>query len=94
MGSIPSALCGEVDLATAGAFRADLYTSVDRCDTPLVVIDLGDVTFIDSAGFHALVDATEYALGRGHVMVIRNVSSFYVEMLRICDWDNELRFVA
>jgi anti-anti-sigma regulatory factor len=45
---------------------------------------------MDSAGFHALVNATEYAVRHHHRLVIRKLSAQCAEVLRICDWENVL----
>lgn len=90
MAILTSALCGEIDLATADAFRDNLYEMIDQCDVPIVRVDLRAVTFIDSAGFHAFVDANEYAIRHDHLMTIRNLTAQCEMVIRLCDWDNEL----
>ena len=82
---------GEIDTATAPAFNADLHDVIDTSDAALVVVDCSDVTFMDSAGYHALVDATNYAVRRGHTLVIRNLSPSCARLIRLCDSDRELR---
>jgi anti-anti-sigma regulatory factor len=37
-------------------------------------VDCSGITFMDPAGYHALVDATNYATRRSHTLVIRNMS--------------------
>jgi anti-anti-sigma factor len=88
--NVPSAPSGEIDVASAGTFRSDLYQIIDRCDAQIVHVDLHAVTFMDSAGYHALVDADEYAVRNGHVMVLRNLTEQCAMVIGICDWDNEL----
>lgn len=90
MVNVLSALWGEIDIATADAFGSDLYDLIDRCDLPIIHVDLAAVTFIDSAGYHALIDATDYGSRRGHVLVLRNLPVQCDKVLRICDQDNEL----
>jgi anti-sigma B factor antagonist len=46
---------GELDFASVGAFRDALADAAVRTD-PGVVVDLSDVSFIDSSGLGALVD--------------------------------------
>jgi anti-anti-sigma factor len=82
---------GEIDLATAPALTADLRDTVDASDEVLVSVDCSDVTFMDSSGFHALVDATDYAARQGHTLVIRDLSPSCRRLIRICDVDHELR---
>ena len=47
-------LAGEVDLYTVVAFRDEFIAAIDR-ETPCVVIDLSDVTFLDSTGLAVMV---------------------------------------
>ncbi len=84
---------GEIDCATAPSFNATLHDGIDSSDDLLVVVDCSDLTFIDSAGYHVLVDATGYAVRRGHTLVIRNLSPSCARLIRLCDSDHELRLV-
>jgi anti-anti-sigma factor len=47
---------GEVDLSTAAALRRELAAA--RLETDTVLLDLSDVTFIDSTGLHLLLEAS------------------------------------
>ena len=47
---------GEVDLSTADALRRELEAARVEADT--VLLDLSDVTFIDSTGLHLLLEAS------------------------------------
>ena len=82
---------GEIDLVTAPALNAAVHDAIDRSESTSVVVDCSDVTFMDSAGFHVLVNATEYATRRGRTLVIQNLSPSCAKLIRLCDWDNELR---
>jgi anti-anti-sigma factor len=82
---------GEIDLATAPAFNVSLHSTIDRCEEALVSVDCSGVTFMDSAGYHALAEATGYAARRGHTLVIRNASVSCARLIALCDWDHELR---
>jgi anti-anti-sigma factor len=90
MANVPSAPSAEIDLSTVDRFREDLYEIIDECDVPIVGIDLRAVSFMDSAGYHALIDANEYAIRRGHTMTIRNLAEQCAKVIGLCDWDNEL----
>jgi len=68
------ALSGEIDIGTVDRFRDHLFEIIDECDAPIVRVDLHAVIFMDSAGYHALVDANDYAIRHGHVMSIRNLA--------------------
>ena len=82
---------GEIDLSTAPALNAAMHEAIDCSESTAVVVDFSDVSFMDSAGFHVLVDATEYAARRGRTLVVHNLSPSCAKLIRLCDWDNELR---
>jgi len=54
---------GEIDRASAPRFAAELHDAIDIGDGQ-VVLDLGDVTFMDSSGVNALVTAYQSAPDR------------------------------
>jgi anti-anti-sigma factor len=86
-----SRVLGEIDRATAAAFNADLHDAIDSSDEAFVSVDCSGVTFMDSAGYHVLVDATEYAVRRGRTLMIRNLPAHCAKVVRLCDWRNDLR---
>ena len=90
MANVPSDPSGDIDMSTADAFRDNLYEIIDLCDVPIVRVDLQAVTFMDSAGYHALLEADEYAMRRDHILSIRNLSAPCARVIRICDFDHEL----
>jgi anti-anti-sigma factor len=81
---------GDIDRATAPAFGADLRAAIDSSDNGDVSVDCSGVTFMDSAGYRVLVDATNYAIRRGHTLVIRNLSPPCAMLIRLCDVNGEL----
>jgi anti-anti-sigma factor len=81
---------GEIDATNAHAFSADLHDAIDTSEEALVAVDCSRVTFIDSSGYEVLVDATNYAVRRGHTLVVRNLSPSCAMLLQICDLDHEL----
>jgi anti-anti-sigma factor len=81
---------GDIDFATAPAFYADLHDAIDTSDEALVSVDCSDMTFIDSAGYHVLVEASEYAVRRGRSLVIRSLSVSCARVVRLCDLEHEL----
>jgi anti-anti-sigma factor len=85
---------GDIDRASAAAFGAEIYDTIDNSDDEFVSVDCSGVTFMDSAGYHVLVDATKYAVRRGHTLVIRNPSHACAMLLRLCDMESELRIDA
>ena len=64
---------GEVDVSTAEAFRAALYSLVDETAGD-VMVDMGGVGFIDSSGLGVLVGALKRARERGSDLRVRNLT--------------------
>jgi anti-sigma B factor antagonist len=63
---------GEIDLATIDAVQVEIDAA--RAEAALVVLDLREVTFIDSAGIRLIVEAAregEFAVVRGGPEVTR-----------------------
>ena len=60
---------GEVDVFTAPRLRQVLFDPV-LCSEPRVVIDLDEVTFMDSTGIGTLVAARRWATSRDSVIVL------------------------
>lgn len=67
-GVVTLRLVGEFDMAAAQAFR-ELLTRLEAAAPRAVVIDLAAVTFLDSSGGRALIDAYERSLGT-HALVV------------------------
>jgi anti-anti-sigma factor len=82
---------GDIDMATVPALIVDLRYAIDNADETIVGVDCSRVTFMDSTGYHALMDATTYAAARGHTLVIRDASSSCARLIRLCDPNRELR---
>ena len=83
---------GDIDGATGPAFTAALRDTIDSSEQALVSVDCSGVTFMDTAGYHALVDATRYAVRHGHILVIRNMSPSCTRLIRLYAWDRQLHF--
>lgn len=81
---------GEIDTATGAAFGVLVRETIDNSDEPFVSVDCADETFMDRAGYHALVDSTHDAARRGRTLVIRNMSSRCSRLTRLYGWDREL----
>ena len=60
---------GEIDLATAPELEARLGALFDS-GTRRIIVDLGDVSFIDSTGLRALVKARERLDSAGGILVV------------------------
>jgi len=75
------AVAGEVDVDSAPAFRRELLDAVRT--SPLVAVDLAAVTFMDSQGLAALLGARAAAEKRGGSLVLEEVPSRVLKLLRI-----------
>jgi anti-sigma B factor antagonist len=64
------ALRGELDVATVPAFREALNPLADDETVQCVVVDLVEVTFIDSTGLMTLLNALRRVVRRGGRLVI------------------------
>lgn len=56
------ALAGEIDLATVGAVRSALAAALAEADGRTLVVDLRELTFMDSSGLNALCALRDRAL--------------------------------
>ena len=59
---------GDVDLATVGALRNELAGALDRAGK--VVLDLREVTFMDTQGLAAVIEAEQASTGTGTPFVV------------------------
>jgi anti-sigma B factor antagonist len=67
---------GELDMATAPLLQRTLLEACGRAGT--VLLDLRDLTFIDSSGLHVVIDATREAEQR-KVAIVRLRAAEHVE---------------
>jgi anti-sigma B factor antagonist len=63
------ALSGELDMSTAPILREEL-AQVEHSGPPAIVIDLRDVTFIDSSGLKEFLEAKSRAQSNGHRLLM------------------------
>jgi len=75
---------GEIDLATATRFEAELDAVISEAHSPADV-DLSGVTFIDSSGLHALIRAQQHVIGTVVRLVLVNPSKACRQVLEITD---------
>ena len=71
---------GDIDVAGGPILEAALLTADG---TSPLVIDLGDVYFIDSSGLRCLLGASRRARDRGTTVVLRKVGSEVLRLLQI-----------
>ncbi len=81
-------IAGELDLAASVCVHECMRLAQDRAET--VVCDLGALSFIDVSGVRVLVDAADYARGRGTRLAIVNVPPVASRVLGLLSLDERL----
>jgi anti-anti-sigma factor len=84
----PVEVRGEVDLATAPHLEAVVRTTLEQAPDG-VVLDLAQLTFIDSSGLRALVALAKDADSRGTSLALRNLprhAQRVLELTGLGDW--------
>lgn len=74
-------ITGEIDLAVAGALASALDESLRLGD--LVVLNLRDVSFMDSTGLHLFLDLKRRIEGAGGDLVLTSVSEAVGRLLEV-----------
>ena len=67
------ALAGELDIATVPELRELAYAELDRADCRALVLDLTDLTFLDSTGIGCWVQIRTHAAAADKQVTIRCV---------------------
>ena len=82
---------GELSRSTARDLRGHLRNA--RGATSTTLVDLANVTFIDSAGVRALLDETEAALADGRAIFVVRPSAVVRRMIELADCADHLSVV-
>jgi anti-sigma B factor antagonist len=85
---------GDIDLGTAPHFEDELARAVERHRASGLVIDLSDVTFIDSTGLNSLVRAFERQRLLGSSLALVTDDGRVTMMLEVTRLDRVLRRYA
>jgi anti-sigma B factor antagonist len=80
-------VAGELDIATAGAFR-DALCSLAPASLGRIVVDLRAVSFMDSSGVAALLNEHRHLEAAGVVLVIAGASRPVRSVLRVLAVDS------
>src|SRR3712207_977725 len=89
-GAIVVCVSGDVDLGTAPDFEKELVRSVEQGLREPLVIDLSEVSFIDSTGLNALVRALERQRLVGSSLALVSGDSRVAMMLEVTRLDRVL----
>lgn len=82
-------LSGEIDMATAPAFRDAALTAIAD-DGPSLTLDLSGVTFMDSTGLHVLVGTYRRVRVHGGTFTMINIPDIVRKLLRLTGLDDVL----
>jgi anti-sigma B factor antagonist len=87
-GSVCLTASGEIDSSSAPQFRSVLETLLDEPEVSEIVVDLGGVTFLDSAGLCVLAAAHRRLKGRDVQLRVVASSRAVIRPLQITGlWD-------
>jgi anti-anti-sigma factor len=75
-------LAGEMDIVSTGAF-VDSMTELERSSPDRVVIDVAGLSFIDSSGINALVQAARTVEARGGRAVLASPAAHVLRVFEI-----------
>jgi anti-sigma B factor antagonist len=84
-------LFGELDLATTHRVEAELKR-VEATDARTIVLDLSDLTFINSTGVHLIVDASLRSRADANGPSLLRGSATVQRVLQICGAETSLPF--
>jgi len=79
---------GELDMATAPQLELTLRDALAQ--PRLVVLDLSDLAFIDTAGVHAIVNATLHAREQGRRLVVLRGPATVERLFKLTGADRQL----
>jgi anti-sigma B factor antagonist len=78
-------VAGDIDLSSAPTFRAELDAAITANHAALIV-DLSEVSFMDSSGVEALVRARERAGERLHLRTVHRSVRRVLELASLLEW--------
>ncbi|TDC37608.1 anti-sigma factor antagonist [Micromonospora sp. 15K316] len=79
---------GEIDLSTAGDLQREIEAAVAG-PASAVTVDLGEVTFLDSAGINALLTGRRFADDHRKPYRVTNAQGMVRQLLRLTGvWDH------
>ncbi|MFY1634776.1 STAS domain-containing protein [Solwaraspora sp. WMMB335] len=73
---------GELDMTATGELCAAV-SDITAPDTHWIVVDLAEVSLIDSSAIKELVDAQHAAAARNQILIVRNPQPIVARVLRV-----------
>lgn len=77
------ALSGEIDLSVRDDLLNTLCSTIATAGATRVVVDLAQVSFMDSTGLHVLIAARERALGSGVAFQVVGAAGIVLRVLEV-----------
>src|SRR4051812_38916182 len=82
-------LCGELDMASAGALELELH-AVEERQPPVLVLDLAQLQFMGVAGLRAILDAARRARRDRRQLVVTNPVPHILRLFELTAIDQSL----
>lgn len=92
-GTAKVTVCGEVDVATAPPLEELLIATMNR-PSPIIEVDLGNVSFMDASGLTALIRADDKARDVGGRLYLSHVPEGVTRLLKIFDLDRRFSILS
>jgi anti-anti-sigma factor len=90
--SIVVSIVGELDMARESELL-NLVMTLDPPPATTVVVDLREVTFVDSKGLESIIKAKAYLAGRGCYMLLREPQRQVLRLLELLSLDQYLTVI-
>ena len=74
---------GEIDHHTARNIRAQIDAAIGMCEPKRLILDMGNITFMDSSGVGLIMGRYRLMQSRGGEVAVENVSPRIERMLRL-----------
>jgi len=78
---------GEINAANASAFKQQLQTAVESLQDEILLVDMAEVNFLDSAGLMALVTTLRLAQNLNRQMVLCGISPSIMILFELTQLD-------
>lgn len=84
---------GSVDITSSPELRGELKAALDR-KIPRIVVDMGDVTFVDSSGLATLIEALQRTQAYEGQVVLCNLSQAVLGVFELANLDHIFKIRA
>lgn len=81
-GEVTLVVRGEIDIASAPVLESE-FREAERARPRRIVLDFGELSFIDSTGIHLLIQAQRRADASGHQLVLTHVPAHAMRLFSL-----------